>query len=159
MNMTSIIDMNFNVKIKKNEKIQYLYKEGKEYQELTGGWDVGFINGTNSSVGSAKKYDNYIEVKTWGYWCGFGCYTQNTVDITEYSKLKIDVFDCNWTEVSEGYEQIAITVGSHTQIFYRNDLQDKIYETDISSMTGNNNINIIIGNGANAKIKSIWLEK
>ncbi len=141
----------------KTEPRKYLYKEGEEYTELTGGWNVEYFAGDTSSAGTAKKHDNYMEIQTWGYWCAYRCITQNTIDLTEYSKLKADI-ECNWTDVSEGYEQIGLKAGNNEIVWNRIDLQDKIYAVDINAKE-NDNIQITAGNGANIKIKFIWLEK
>ena len=138
----------------------YLYKEGNEYEELTGGWEVGFLNGTNASVGSAEKKENCIDVKTWGYWCGYGCRIKNMVDVTKYTKLRVDVYDCSWEDRgSGGYEQLEITCNGKQKIESRDNLRDRSYMLDIRDLTGNANISIQIGNGANGKIRAIWLEK
>jgi len=141
----------------KTEPRKYLYKEGEEYTELTGGWNAEYYTGDTSSVGMAKKYDNYMEMQTWGYWCAYRCVTQNKIDLGEFSKIKADIM-CNWTDVSGGYEQIGIRAGNNSIVWNRVDLQNKIYELDIK-IKENANVFISAGNGANAKIKSIWLEK
>lgn len=140
------------------KEILYLYKEGDECENVTNGWNIGYITGTNSTVGSIEKCSNYIEVKTWGYWCGFGPTTKQKIDVTKYSKLKIDVFDCNYTDVSDGYEQIALHCGNKDKIIYKDNIKDGEHELDISSMTGEQTIYILVGNGANTKIRSIWIE-
>lgn len=137
----------------------YLYNNGNEYEDVTGGWDVGYLTGTTSSVGTATKYENYVEVKTWGYWCGFGMKTINNIDSSNYSKLCVDVYDTSWENVSGGYEQIAMTYGTIQKIFYTNDIQNKTYEIDISQMNDNSIVTVLVGNGANAKIRSVYLEK
>ena len=143
-------------------KKTYLYKEGNEYEELTGGWEVGFIAGDNASVGSVEKKENCIDVKTWGYWCGMGGYTKIPIDITEYQKIRVEIYDCDYTEVSAvsaGYEQVFVTCGSNQKIILRDGLRNGTYMLDISNITGNANMGFYIGNGANGKIRAIWLEK
>ena len=84
---------------------------------------------------------------------------KKTIDLTEYSKIKVDIFDCTWTDIC-GYEQVAIICGDKLGVTYKDELEDKIYELDISNVIPNSNIiSVQIGNGANGKIRNIWLEK
>ena len=161
-----VIDEKQNKKQSKEIKVKteprtYLYNMGNEYTELTGGWIVGYINGDNPGVGSALKKENYIEVKSWGYWHGSGCYTKNQIDLKEYSKIKVDIFDCSAVNITGGYEQIAIGSGNkQIMVLGVDNIQDKIYELDITDINPNSNIICVqIGNGANGNIRRIWLEK
>lgn len=144
--------------LEKQPESLYLYNRGEENVNETGGWQVGYLAGTDESVGKAEKKEEYIEVETWGYWGVFGMITQKTVNVTGYSKLKVEIFDCTWEEIS-GYEQVALTCQGISEIIYRDEIVDKVYEMDISNITGLSNINVAIGNGANGKIRAVWLEK
>jgi len=87
------IDENGNKNISKpititTKERTYLYKEGEEYIELTGGWERGAYN-----IGSFSKDEgNYLHLRT-NYPSGNGnqfwntCQTRNSVDVTEYTKI------------------------------------------------------------------------
>lgn len=137
----------------------YLYKEGNEYEQITGGWGVGFLTGTTSEVGSATKYDKYIEFKTWGYWCAYAMTTTKSIDSTGYSKLCVEVYDTSWENISGGYDQFVIAYAGIADILYTTQILDTIYVEDISSIQGEGIIYIQFANGANGKVKAVWLEK
>lgn len=138
----------------------YLYYKGNEYEEITGGWQVGFLAGTDATVGKAEKKEEYVEVETWGYWCGCGMESKKAISVTPYSKLKVEIIDCTWEDIS-GYEQVALTCQGINQIVYRENISSGsgIYEMDISNITGLSIIGIQLGNGTRGKIRSVWLEE
>lgn len=70
----------------------YLYKDGNEYSALTGGW-VAVKEGGSGSSGTLTKnasnlYQNAVALSSW---CYLEFFTTNTVDLTNYSKLKCKV--------------------------------------------------------------------
>lgn len=71
----------------------YLYKEGDEYVDITGGWVPGY----SYYEGSQSKQPTHLLLIAHGgsagtlYYTGQRTYViNNTIDITEYSSLKVD---------------------------------------------------------------------
>ena len=159
------IDRNIpKIKEKEDENTSnlYLYKDGDEYQNITGNWIIGYKEGTNSSVGSASKYEKYVEIKSWGYWCGYGMTTTNQIDFTEYSRMKLELYDTSYLDISGGYDQVNVYIYEgvgYIKVIYTRDIMDKVYDIDISQINGQHTLQISAGNGANVKIKAVWLEK
>lgn len=78
----------------------YLYNEGDEYVDLTGGWTSNGYSEIDKTVIAATKELNYIKVKDNNDYttsCIIG--TQSKINVTPYSKLFVDVF------VHRGYSE------------------------------------------------------
>ena len=80
------------------------------------------------------------------------------INITNYNKIKFEIFDSTWTENS-GYERCNFTCGSKTIEMARENIKDGIYEIDISDLSGEVTVSAISANGGDMKIRAIWLEK
>ena len=137
----------------------YLYYKGYINEEITGGWITYTSSGsTNLDAGKAVIGKEYIQLKTWSHWVDYNIKTEKLINITNYNKIKFEIFDSTWTENS-GYERCNFTCGSKTIEMARENIKDGIYEIDISDLSGEVTVSAISANGGDMKIRAIWLEK
>ena len=102
------------IKGTKNKEIEklYLYKEGNEYTDITGGWSA------------TTKYSNYMLAKGYN-----GAYTQNTIDV-DLSKYSYFAVEVSSTGTMMGTIRLHTTNSASTQ--------DE-WARDARVMAGNNN--------------------
>ena len=160
----------------------YLYNNGDECENITGGWE-GFIyeypNGNyGKSAGFFNKSNhtlNFGDYKINAYGDG-GFKTKEPINLSSYSKICLDIssFTCNFIPRSDyptAYNGFLITSGS-TSVYtgmYRTDTAiSGVIEIDISNNTLNNQISMYTGcvawgvegkHIATCSISAIWLEK
>lgn len=134
--------------------ILYLYKDGDECASITGGWE-----GTNFSTFSkgtlTKNSDNInLTCPSGNYWIVAS--TTNKVDITKYSKLKVEYKGNVRTSygVSTSINPCNFTSYSSTNTSYNG-----IVEHNISSLSGSYYVNVGSEGSANINIYKVWLEK
>lgn len=158
------------------EYYNYLYKTGNEYTSITGGWDK--LNATsnsssftnkNSGMTLTKSTDSIkavIDVSAMWIIC-FG--TQNKIDLTNYSKLKMHIKTATYT--GDGYcyygvhPELNIDSGKRDALIYTTSsttITDVTKTLDISELSGQFYIAVSGGSGADAditiEIDKVWLE-
>lgn len=150
----------------------YLYREGDEYTDLTGGWSVSAAGGgtltktedgllLNSSTGNAK----YVTVSTANY-----------IDITNYSKLTMETSDvsvvhCNAivtlrADGENGVKTITARYPESTDAPTITIPAANLVTYDISDLTGKHKATIVASTGgaySDSKVTytvyRVWLEK
>lgn len=103
---------------KVNDK-NYIYKNGDEYTNLTGGWKVGVTEGSST----AKKDTTSLYVS--GNYAYYGAYFQtvNKIDLTDYNFIILK-------KTSQGYANFGLDTDEATN-------NENIYATILSSFNGN----------------------
>lgn len=144
----------------KTESRTYIYKEGNEYEEITNGWDFGYINGDNPGVGKVTKENNNIFLETWGTWCSYAIWTKQRIDFSKYSKLSMEIYDINI--INSGHQQAGILLSNGAGFVASsygklNDLCEYI-ELDVSKIESLYYCYCAVANGTSARIKNVWLE-
>ena len=154
----------------------YLYKEGDECSDVTGGWEFGYMY--NSAYGITetptmkKNTDNiYMQQNQGSTSMGQRTHviTNNKIDVTNYSKLKIvltinGAFE-NRICLTDVYQTGKIT-SYNGAIVVANTTKDtsvvmKEYELDISSISSSYYVNHSlhsVGGTKKTTIHKIWLE-
>ena len=141
----------------------YLYNDGDECTDVTGGWDIKYNISSSCFQRNSDNLSYTATTDSWSY-----CTSNNLIDLSKYSKLKMlaDInisFGNQWnyagfrlysskdwgTEYGEAYKR---DVGS---------VSDYILEMDISSISSayvylyaNS-----LSNGVSIKVKKVWLEE
>ena len=159
----------------------YLYNKGKEYTDVTGGWRYNCyqteVKSSNSSGSSGYKNDDNMNIHAPGAWSGSqhsGFYTLNTIDLTDYSTLKVMTYanrsygyiflstKAPWFDSSRGrwrftgpyLKKVSITISNTYQL----------HEIDVSDLTGEYYVHVM-GSldksqyNLNVYISQVWLEK
>lgn len=152
----------------------YLYNEGDEYVDLTGGWTSNGYSEIGKTVIAATKELNYIKVKDSAdsaTSCIIG--TQSKINVTPYAKLFADVFVhrgygdgtgnvrrlgvyVRTDKIIGGVSPIAIFSGDES-------VGNIIWEIDVSGLSGEYYLYSRTYTGPNAliaefDINKIWLE-
>lgn len=139
----------------------YLYNAGNEYSALTGGI-IGISTFPSYSVQPPTKNsaDIYISVSDLYELCGV--FTNNAIDFSDFSKLKIEV--TQFTR-SSGVLQLAIYTDktSGNVLSYVNKTSpisaNTIIELDVSSINGSYYPSFLVFSGyCNATMTKMWLE-
>lgn len=137
----------------------YLYYKGYINEEITG--DINTIYspaGDNPNAGKIIIGKEYIELKTWSHWILYQLSTEKQIDVTDYSKIRFEIFDSNWIDNSAA-ERCVLKCGGKEIDLLRDDIKDGIYEIDITDISGSTSVEASVCNGASIKIRAIWLEK
>ena len=121
--------------------VYWLYKDGNEYVDVTGGFKQGgYIRGSSYSM---TKNENFIELKASGTSTSTVSFVNNnSIDFSKYSKLK--VYSLNTTNnTASSQSVIAIRTSNSTISTSATDIlarlilphnSDKIHEIDISNV-------------------------
>ncbi len=128
-----------------NELTTYLYKNGNEYESLTGGWgsaDVGYTWGNNATyLNNATKNSDSITIASANGKAG-AVGTKNKIDVTNYSRLK---FVYSSTANNEAKSIFALNAGRNCNKDSNSDIvafttypsgDNKTVELDVSKITG-----------------------
>lgn len=150
----------------------WLYKNGDECTDVTGGWSV-----IKSSTGTMSKQDDGIQINVGPgdeTYCNIGI--ANTIDVTEYSKLTMRTSEVTYLHCSAsvGLTLCTGTTPVKTTAYYTRPSAststltispDDLVVEDISSMTGSYNVVLVCGTGGaysdskiNYKVYEVWLE-
>lgn len=129
-------------------KIVYLYKDGNEYTDITGGW--------KAATGTVTKGSVYMTVQNYSFIC-----TINEIDLTKYRRI---CFKFTATASSD-YRDALFGIGDS----YNGVLESKIEAcrsdkpsviVDITNYTSGDKPCIkTFGSSCKPKITEIWLEK
>lgn len=128
-----------------NEFAMYLYRNGNEYESLTGGWgstDVGYTWGKNTTyLNNATKNSDSITIASANGKAG-AVGTKNKIDVTNYSRLK---FAYSSTANNEAKSIFALNAGRNCNKDSNSDIvafttypsgDSKTVELDVSKITG-----------------------
>ena len=126
-----------------------LFNAGNQCSDITGGWTGGFTDGNNPAAGS-YSIDSTLACDTWGTWCRYGCYTVNSIDVTNYDKLIFEFEQVS--NVGVGYGALGFDVGTGTITNGTN----FTCEVDVSSVSGLHRVGFSVANGARAVVKKIY---
>ena len=75
-----------------------LYKNGNQYENITGGWKCNSdIKWHSMSISGSIKYGEYLEVSVTGTAC-YNATTKNKIDMTEYSEIRYDMAEDSDTD-------------------------------------------------------------
>lgn len=150
----------------------WLYKNGDECTDVTGGWSV-----ITSSTGTMSKQDDGIQINVGpgdGTYCNIGI--ANTIDVTEYSKLTMRTSEVTYLHCSAvvGLTLCTGTTPVKTTAYYTRPSAststlkispDDLVVEDISSMTGSYNVVLVCETGGaysdskiNYKVYEVWIE-
>lgn len=154
---------------------QYLYRQNKDYSQVTGGWDF-YVNGQNKiSTNDQDSYSdahgsyqitprtleiNVIPVSVRGIGSYIEFKTKNTIDLTGYTTLKIKATTANMTD----YQSIAVAQDNNFTVTSKLPNTSPFNETqnslNISTLEGEYYIQFGMGSylNATAKVEAIWLE-
>lgn len=139
----------------------YLYNAGNEYSVLTGGI-IGISVFPSYSVQPPTKNSADIYISASGVYELCGVFTNDAIDFSDFSKLKIEV--TQFTH-SSGVLQLAIYTDktSGNVLGYVNKTSpisaNTIIELDVSSTNGSYYPSFLVFSGdCNANIKKMWLE-
>ncbi len=161
----------------------YLYKNGEEYTELTGGWKQG-----NHNIGTFTKESDHLNLQVnfqenAKYWNS--CQTTNRIDVKDYNKivykLEIDNMQYLVAPYNSWYTWFSVGVCNPQFTDYNNqhfisvegfsNLKDNISKQIINSKIDIEDINEFVyptasfsrfANGiykVNVNIYEVWLEK
>lgn len=142
----------------------YLYKNGDECTDVTGGWEspTGWSEGIYSgyTITSGQKnnitlhtdasnhYENYVNALV----------TKNKIDLAPYSKLVVAII----SGLNIGAKNSCLMVGIPQEKAFNYAFEagaDTVYTHDISARNNERYINIVSQNGRNAIVSEIYLEK
>lgn len=137
----------------------YLYREGDECEDVTGGYVNGGASGDTSGAGFYKEADHLkLTHPTDGTQV---CRTVNMVDLTEYSKIYIEV-----STSTGAYNNPIIRISTGTEHGSTNVINQDfapsatkvVYSVDISNVNGVYYVKPTLYWGAYANFYNIWLE-
>ena len=151
--------------------ILYLYNEGDECVDVTGGWGESYNSG--DGIKDFNKYDKFMNIAVSNQNTKLNISTLKSIDVTNYSKLKIRreiVYSgslgyrfglTSKRDTSlEGNDNIAIYTSWDESI---NNGKEIIDTLDVSTIKQNCFVNVCVQSGVNSnvncKIYKIWLEK
>lgn len=142
----------------------YLYKDGDEYEEITGGWGTDGYSCASYPLYAGTKNETNMYIAG-GLSNGEGMLgTINAVDLTGYTKLKAEV---NIISTYQSYNTLALTVRSGknwSDATYGSDssnvLGNQTYEIDVSDVNEPVYITVHVGGVSSYKgyVYKIWLE-
>lgn len=96
--------------------ITYLYNNGDQYEDLTGGWTTGFVTGdaawiaTNAELNADNMFFNFTTYNVGGL------RTVNKIDLTKYSSLIFTYTQNTSTYPSNSARCLADTVNSYSKV-------------------------------------------
>ena len=130
------------------ELAQYLYKNGEQYESLTGGWGLGSGTVSGGKGGFAANADHLSFTGKADTYYGFGT-TLKAVDLTNFSTLNVygsgGTFGVGTTQ--DGNFNASASMGA---------LQK--YSVDISSLSGSYYVKFKIGGASTSRAYEVWLE-
>ena len=140
---------------KLQKPITYLYKDGDECTNITGGYVLW--NPCNRSDGSFVKGSNYIYVKGSLYTSNgeYGCTTAKEIDFAPYKTLNVSVIEYKGSAYPYGGGIAGVVGLSHGPIY-----STGVTSLDISSVNSLHKL-IIYGMAGSGSIKvdKVWVEK
>lgn len=141
----------------------YLYNEGDECTDVTGGWDIKYNISSSCFQRNSDNLSYTATADSWSY-----CTSNNLIDLSKYTKIKM-LADINISYSSPwnyaGFRLYSSkNYGTKYGEAYRRDVgsvSDYILEMDISSISSayvylyaNS-----LPNGVSIKVKKVWLEE
>lgn len=152
--------------------ILYLYNEGDECVDITGGWADGYVYGNGTSL---TKGNDYIETRvTVASNTRREVRTSNTIDFTNYSKIHFEgefkqrtdgAYTSQIFLISDGTNYSKGWGGGASSFLLKNECRlegNLVHTLDISNITGNHRLFWGVDSGSPvpnySKIYKIWLE-
>ena len=150
-----LVDVIINYEIEMDLNKLYLYNEGDECENVTGGWDSGYKDGAYAFSAAVKNSDNLYFNSSMQ---GLG--TVNSIDLTNYTKLCAEIMS-NSSSVMQpwiGYvDSKAYSTKVNSGCTSKN--VREIVSIDISAVTGNKYILCASTNsGTDGYVYKVWLE-
>ena len=145
------------------DKTPYLYNEGDECTDVTGGWDIKYNVSSSRFQRNSDNLSYTATADSWSY-----CTSNNLMDLSKYSKLKmladINISFSNMWNYAGFRLYSSKDYGTKYGEAYRSDVgsvSDYVLEMDISSISSAyvylyaNSLQ----NEVSIKIKKVWLEE
>ena len=165
-----VLDVDARVKIsdavnKNTESGKFIYDKGNQYIKETGGWCVGSEGNVKIDI---TNNDYMTAMATSGSACMSYIMTQNTIDVSNYSKLYAEVYTIGGHYENHGSYPATFGISTVKGYYLKSNNQWKKYEgliyddttrryeIDISEITGK--FYIGFSQYLNSKIYKVWLE-
>lgn len=144
--------------------LTYLFSDGNQFVDLTGGWESVDTLGQNyAPTGGVATIGNTLRVTTVNAYGDSNKYsgiaTVNAVDVTRFSKLKINVVDVENGSSETRYCSFGLSANraEHTAAVAVSDTG--VYELDVSSMSGLYYPFIQVSNDTRAlEASAVWMQ-
>lgn len=149
-----------------NIKMLYLFNEGDECSDITGGWN-GFFEDGNANLGRATIEDNVMKIENWAGAgsVSYAFISNNEMDLSEYSTMYIE---CEMKNDIFYYAGGGIVIGdwSGGKYAFFNETTNN-YEfsgvkefslDDVSKNKSSYQVLLAAYNGGNFIIKNIWIK-
>lgn len=162
----------FMVKHKEPITNVYLYKDGDEKTAVTGGWSKAFSAGASSTYTENPTNITMTAVGASGTPADMSVATENMIDLTPYSKLKME-FDGT---ITNSYSLIGLSVLSAKNTYFQNisvaktevktvkTYSSEVIEVDVTSLNASYYIGAEVykssttGSTQTLVLKKVWLE-
>ena len=125
--------------------IRYIYRLGNEYEEVTQGWVGGYVSGTYYSTGTVTKNEESISLTASGK-KAVVLRTSTPIEVTDFKTILIHVKSVKTSGSNNGVriglkstDELKLDdtcmqyIANNASVTYT----DKLYNLDISSVTGN----------------------
>lgn len=147
----------------------YLYHEGDECANITGGWSIDGYSG-DTTLEPFDEYENkmYLNISS-NNTCTRMCGTKNAISLTDFKKLKIQTDlsaigsnGCRLCISSKKSSYLSSATGGMVSVTTLDKTGEYIYEVDLSSINGDYYItltNFYSGSWySKGDVLNIWLE-
>lgn len=142
----------------------YLYKEGNEYVDITGGWsanNVAVSSGVSVNTLSITKNTSDIVLQQTVSKCGACFSTTNAIDVTDYKTLCFDVaFKMENTTAAWGLFAVHSTRDTPrgtVEKFVEANTDGDIVSLDISALSGKHYLTIGLYHTSILTVRKVWL--
>lgn len=150
-----------------SSNILYLYNQGDECEEVTGGWAGGDYNNMVSYVpNKAQLQDNQIYFANNGLGTNYGVWaqTKTKVDLTDYSMINVNITSFV-SLMTDGYFSCTLHMANGENIVGKSVRQAGVLSLDISNVAEEAIITLraivstSISSRAYATVDRVWLER
>lgn len=156
-----LVDVITNYEIEMSLSTAWLYRNGDEYEDVTGGWtSSGYTNNSVTMQGGEKRSNSLYFVNTGtDNYVGFG--TDNTVNLNSVNFIKVEVVSGSFG----GYDALLLTKSKTNYAVSANEVKElRLTDTgtfalDVSEITTSVYIMLRCGAGTTLEIGKVWLEK
>lgn len=156
-----LVDVSTDYEIEMSLSTAWLYRNGDEYEDITGGWtSSGYTNNSVTMQGGEKRSNSLYFVNTGtDNYVGFG--TDNTVNLNSVNFIKVEVVSGSFG----GYDALLLTKSKTNYAVSANEVKElRLTDTgtfalDVSEITTSVYIMLRCGAGTTLEIGKVWLEK
>ena len=146
----------------------WLYKNGDEYKDITGGWTYNTTGHNSYSYSALVKNTDHLLVSASGGGKGCTAITSNSIDVTNFAKFMIEIENNNASSnIIGNFMHLTKSKNTNTQVVSTKPttVSRQILTLDISSIVGNMYIayemfsNKLANETGTTKIYRAWLER